>query len=268
MYLSDEQAKKKVLAEKYGGVESDAYRADCARIDAHEPFEYILGLADFLGCRIDLSQRPMVPRDETAHWVKRVIEEWKNKGSITALDAYAGSGNIGIALAKHLPEAHITFNELDKNLLPQIAKSLELNGIDAKLAPLENPAGTVTNKKTSSLMGRATLIAGDSLEKITGTFDIICANPPYVDPAGEADMDPEMHYEPRIAFFGSSDGFAHHRELIKDGKKYLTPRGVLYVECDMTQVEELKKILANTDWNWEFWNDPYGHEGIMVLRQN
>ena len=188
----------------------------------------------------------MVPRDETAHWTKRVIEEWKNKGPVTALDAYAGAGNIGIALLAHLPESHVTFNEIDANLMPQIARSLELNGIDAS---------------------RATLIAGDSLEKITGTFDIICANPPYVDPAGESEMNPEMHYEPHIAFFGSADGYGHHRELIQEGKKYLTPRGVLYVECDMTQVDTLKKILADTDWKWEFWNDPYGHEGIMVLRQ-
>jgi methylase of polypeptide subunit release factors len=112
---------------------------------------------------------------------------------------------------------------------------------------------------------RATLIAGDSLEKITGTFDIICANPPYVDPADEGDIDPEMHYEPRIAFFGSADGFGHHRELIARGRNHLTPRGVLYVECDMTQVGELKKILAGTDWRYEFWNDLYGNEGIMVL---
>ena len=245
MYLSDEAAKQKVLREKYGGVENDAYCDDCARIDAHEPFEYILGYADFLDCRIDLSYKPMVPRDETAFWTKRVIEEWKDKGSITALDAYAGAGNIGIALLKYLPESHVTFNEIDANLMPQIAKSLERNGIDAS---------------------RATLIVGDSLEKITGTFDIICANPPYVDPAGEADMDPEMKYEPHIAFFGSSDGYGHHRELIREGKKYLTERGVLYVECDMTQAEELKKMLADTDWNWEFWNDPYGHDGVMVLR--
>ena len=245
MYLSDEAAKQKVLHEKYGGVESDAYRADCARIDAHEPFEYVLGYADFLDCRIDLSYKPMVPRDETAHWVRRVIEEWKDSGPVTALDAYAGAGNIGIALMKHLPESHVAFNEIDAELMPQIAKSIELNSLD---------------------MSRATLIAGDSLEKITGTFDIICANPPYVDPAGEADMDPEMKYEPHIAFFGSSDGYGHHRELIREGKKYLTPRGVLYVECDMTQVETLKSILKDTDWKWEFWNDPYGHEGIMVLR--
>ena len=253
MYLSDEAAKQKVLAEKYDGVESDAYRADCARIDAHEPFEYVLGYADFLDCRIDLSYKPMVPRDETAHWVKRVIEEWsldftrdkKDKEPVTALDAYAGAGNIGIALMKHLPTARVTFNEIDANLMPQIAKSIELNGLDAS---------------------RATLIAGDSLEKITGTFDIICANPPYVDPAGEADMDPEMKYEPHIAFFGSADGYGHHKELIARGREFLTPRGVLYVECDMTQVETLKKILADTDWRYEFWNDPYGHEGIMVLR--
>lgn len=245
MYLSDEAAKQKVLKEKYNGVESEDFHADCARIDAHEPFEYVLGYADFLDCRIDLASKPMVPRDETAHWVARVIEEWKDKGPLTALDAYAGSGNIGVALAKHIPEAQVTFNELDADLLPQIAKSLECNGIDAS---------------------RATLIAGDSLEKITGTFDIICANPPYVDPAGEADMDPEMKYEPHIAFFGSSDGYGHHRELIREGKKYLTERGVLYGEFDMTQADEIKRLLAASDWKYEIWNDPYGHEGVMVLR--
>lgn len=246
MYLTDAAAKQKVLQEKYAGIESDAYRADCARIDLHEPWQYILGYADFLGCRIDLSYTPMIPREETAFWVAQVIEEWKEKESIKALDLYAGSGNIGIALLQHLPQAHVTFNELDEKLLPQIARSLEMNTID--------PA-------------RATLIAGDSLEKITGTFDLICANPPYVDPAGEADMDPEMHFEPHIAFFGSSDGFGHHRELLREGQKYLTERGVLYVECDMTQVEELKKILAETDWKYEFRNDPYGNEDLMVLRK-
>lgn len=245
MYLTDEAAKQKILQEKYNGAESSAFRADCARIDAHEPWEYVLGHADFLGCRIDLSQRPMVPRDETAHWVARVIEAWKGAGAIRALDLYAGSGNIGIALAKHLPEAQVTFNELDEKLLPQIARSLELNGIDTR---------------------RTTLLAGDSLEKIAGKFDVICANPPYVDPAGESEMDPEMRYEPHIAFFGSSDGYGHHRELIERGREFLTEHGVLYVECDMTQADTLKKMLADTDWRYEFWDDPYGHPGVMVLR--
>ena len=255
MYLSDDAAKQKVLAEKYGGVETDEYRADCARIMAHEPWEYILGYTDFLDCHIDLSYKPMIPRDETAHWTKKVIEEWKDKGPLTAIDLYAGAGNIGIALLKHLPESRVSFNEIDANLMPQIAKSIELNGIDASRA----------TRLAEDGKPRWTLIAGDSLEKVEGTFDVICANPPYVDSAGEADMDPEMKYEPHIAFFGSPDGYGHHRELIKEGKKYLTPRGVLYGEFDMTQAEEIKKMLAATDWNYEIWNDPYGHEGVMVL---
>lgn len=249
MYLDHDAAKAKILAEKYDGVPTEAFRADCARIDAHEPWQYVLGYAEFLGCRIDLpnAHPAMVPRDETAFWVERVIREWGSAGPLRALDCYAGSGNIGIALLKHLPEAQVTFNELDEALLPQIAHSIEVNNIDS---------------------ARATLITGDSLKNITGKFDIICANPPYVDPADAGDIDPEMHYEPQIAFFGSSDGFGHHRELIREGKRYLTPRGVLYVECDMTQVEELKSMLAATDWNYEFWNDLYGNEGVMVLRRS
>jgi len=245
MYLTLKAAKERVLSEKYHGVETDAYRDDCARLDAHEPWEYVLGSTDFLGATIDLSYRPMVPREETAFWVRRVIEEWGDAGPVRALDLYAGAGNMGIALLKHLPQATCVFNEIDEKLLPQIAKSLEINAIDPS---------------------RATLIAGDSLQKITGKYDIIVANPPYVDPAGESEMDPEMRYEPHIAFFGSTDGYGHHKELIENGKRYLTERGVLYDECDMTQVDELKKLLATTDWNYEFWKDPYGNEGVMILR--
>lgn len=245
MYLSQEQAKEKILREKYNGVESEAFHADCARLAAHEPWEYVLGHTDFLDCHIDLSAKPMVPRDETAHWVARAIEEWRGKGPVEALDLYAGAGNIGIALLRHLPEARVTFNEIDAGLLRQITKSIGLNGIDPK---------------------RAVLLAGDSFEKITGTFDMICANPPYVDPASEADMDPEMRYEPHIAFFGSEDGYAHHRELIARGCEFLTSRGVLYGEFDMTQAEEIKRLLTASDWQYELWDDPYGHEGVMVLR--
>jgi hypothetical protein len=151
MYLSQEQAKEKILREKYNGAESDAFRADCARLAAHEPWEYVLGHTDFLDCHIDLSFKPMVPRDETAHWVARAIEEWRDKGPVEALDLYAGAGNIGIALLRHLPEAQVTFNEIDAGLLRQIAKSIGLNGLDTK---------------------RAVILAGDSFEKVTGTFDM------------------------------------------------------------------------------------------------
>ncbi|HEX8993876.1 MAG TPA: HemK family protein methyltransferase [Candidatus Paceibacterota bacterium] len=251
-YLSQQEAIEKILAEKYGlpaqagGVPSAEFLNDKARIEAGEPWQYVLGYADFLGCHIDLSDRPMIPRPETAFWVEKVIGEWKDAGDIKALDLYAGSGNIGVALLKHLPQAHVTLSELDAHLLPGIERSIVASGVDPS---------------------RSTLIAGDSLENIHDTFDVICANPPYINPADEADLDPEMRHEPHIAFFGSSDGMAHHRELIERGKDFLTDRGVIYCECDMDQVSDLEKLLETTDWKYEFWKDPFGHEDLMVLRR-
>ncbi len=256
-YLTTTEAIEKILAEKYAGVSSAAFEADKHRIERGEPWRYVLGYADFLDCRIDLSQRPMIPRPETAFWVQKVIEECssnsaqdkKGKGPIKALDLYAGSGNIGVALLKHLPQAHVTFSELDEKLLPGIERSIVDSGIDPS---------------------RATVIAGDSLNAIESTrvFDVICANPPYIDPADEADLDPEMRHEPHIAFFGSADGMAHHRELIERGREFLSQHGAIYCECDIDQVPELKRILATTDWYHEFWKDPFGHEDVMVLHNS
>lgn len=245
MHLSPSDAKKKLLMEKYHGSESAAYRADCARIDAHEPYQYLLGYADFLDCRIDLSARPMIPRDETAFWLRRVIDEWEDAGPITTLDLYAGSGNMGITLLRHLPESRVTFSEYDASLLPGIERSLALNGISRD---------------------RATLLSGDSLSPIHGRFDVIVANPPYLDPALDADMDPEMRYEPRLAFYGSDDGYKHHRELIAQGRDHLGKDGVLYVQCDMTQADTLKSLVATTSWRWDVWDDAYGNPGVLVLR--
>lgn len=245
MYLLQEDAIQKVLQEKYGGVESAEFLADKARIVAGEPWQYVLGHSEFLGCRIDLSFRPMIPRLESAFWVEKVIAEWKHKKGVKALDLYAGSGNIGVALLKHLPGSLVTFSELDGNLLPGVEQSIITSGVDSS---------------------RATLLAGDSLEKVEGTFDIICANPPYIHPKFEEELDPEMKHEPRVAFFGSSDGLGHHRELIREGKKYLKAGGAIYCECDPEQVPELQGLLAETDWKYEFWDDPYGAPGVMVLR--
>ena len=245
-YLSQSEAIQKVLQEKYAGKESEAFLADEARIKAGEPWQYVLGYSTFLGCHIDLARRPMIPRPETAFWVEKVVAEWKSKWPVVALDLFAGSGNIGVALLKWLPEARVMFSELDAALLPGIEESMIKSAVDPSLS---------------------TLIAGDSLEQVRGRFDIICANPPYIHPEAEGELDPEMKHEPRIAFFGSADGLAHTRELIEKGKQFLTQRGVIYCECDESQVSELKATLEKTDWKWEFWDDPYNHPGVVVLRQ-
>src|SRR3989344_9234434 len=114
----------------WGGGEGESSDADCVRLEAGEPYEYVLGYVDFLGAHIDLSYKPMVPRPETAFWVARAIEELKTQDRPLRLaDSFAGAGNVGLALLTNFPNATVDISELDPALAPQIQKNLELNHI-------------------------------------------------------------------------------------------------------------------------------------------
>ena len=117
-----------LLNEKYNGVETPEFFLDVERLKAGEPYAYILGWKDFLGVHIDLSCKPIIPRAETAHWALRAIEELKAKQvelgrPLRTFDAYAGSGNVGLAVAKHIPGTFVEISELDANLSPGIIAS-------------------------------------------------------------------------------------------------------------------------------------------------
>ena len=71
-----DQQIERLLKEKYEGAEIAGFRTDQERLKNGEPFEYVLGYTDFLGAKIDLSLRPMIPRPETAFWVERAINDF------------------------------------------------------------------------------------------------------------------------------------------------------------------------------------------------
>lgn len=243
----------RVLREKHADIASDAFRADEARLRAGEPVEYVLGYADFLGCRIDLVDRPMVPRYETAFWVEKAITEVQSRESvirspIRIADTFSGSGNVGTAILKHIPNTNVEFFELDETLLPGIARSLALNDIDPK---------------------RAAISVASGLDGLRGTYDAIFAVPPYVPRAALPDLDPEMRdWEPHLAFFADEDGRAFHRVLIERAWDFLNPGGTLYMETDMDHEEGTRAMLEGTRWSKvEFWPDPYGATPNVVLRK-
>jgi len=250
MSVHDKLAEQ-LLRDKYHDVVTPAYEADCARLLAGEPYEYVLGHVDFLGAHIDLSQKPMIPRPETAFWVKRAIEELKRQDKPLHLaDTFAGAGNVGLALLTHLLSATVDISELDPALASQIEKNLELNHI----AP-----------------GRARVITASALDGLTGPYDAILAVPPYVPYAALPDLDPEMiHHEPHLAFFAHDDGHEFHRVLISTAYDLLAPGGTLYMEADYDHNEAIKKLVAESGVPWqalEFWPDPYGATPNVVLRK-
>lgn len=243
------QLQEKLLQEKYSGVENEAFQVDCARLLSGEPYEYVLGYVDFLGAHIDLSYKPMIPRPETAFWVKNAIIELKALNRPLRLaDTFAGAGPVGLALLTHLPNATVDISELDPLLATQIKKNLTLNHIDPE---------------------RAEVITASDIQKLTGYYDAIFAVPPYVPYDALPDLDPEMRdFEPHLAFFAHNNGHEFHRILIEKAYDLLVPGGTLYMEADFDHNADIQQLVVGTPWkSLEFWSDPYGATPNVVLRK-
>ena len=155
-----------LLKEKYKGTESPAFRADLERLKAGEPLAYLIGHTPFLNCEISLDSHPLIPRTETEYWVEKAIESIQkdSKPDTKILDLCAGSGCIGVAVAKAVSDSHITFAEIDPNHLSTIRKNLEHNLPDY-------------SKRKEYLK----VVESNLFENIEGTFDLILTNPPYID---------------------------------------------------------------------------------------
>lgn len=240
---------EKLLREKYQGRETDAYAVDCVRLKNGEPYEYVLGHVDFLGARIDLSLRPMIPRPETAFWVARAIEELKQREGVVRLaDTFAGSGNVGIALLVNLPQATVDISELDPALRAQIEANVALNGVARE---------------------RVRIMTASGIEGLEGEYDAIFAVPPYVPYAALPELDREMiDFEPHLAFFAHEHGHEFHRILIEHAWGHLREGGTLYMEADINHNDAVRDMVQGTPWSkLEFWPDPYGDTPNVVLRK-
>ncbi len=240
---------QKLKEEKYSGIESQDFFSDVERLTKGEPYEYVLEYVTFLGARIDLSLRPMIPRYETAFWVLQAMEELKTKNKTLRLaDTFAGAGNVGLALLTNLENATVDICELDPALKAQIEINLKKNSIEPT---------------------RGQAIVASALDGLVGKYDAIFAVPPYVPYEALPNLDPEMiNFEPHLAFFAHNNGHEFHEILIESAWDFLEDGGTLYMETDMDHEEWIRNRVKGTKWsNLEFWPDPYGATPNVVLRK-
>jgi len=244
-----------LLKEKYNGTAMPEFEADVERLKKGEPLAYIIGWIPFYDCKIDVSLHPMIPRPETEFWVERAVGELNalNKKTLRLADTFSGSGCIGVALLKHLPNATVDLSEFDPKLTEQLRINVRLNNIDES---------------------RATCAQADALGGLTGTYDAIFANPPYIDPKAIPEMDVSVvNYEPHLSLFAGERGLDYIKLIINTGAQYLNPGGTFYIECDAHQKDWIEELLADqtaqtkTPWKHEFWFDQYGQVRFLILRK-
>lgn len=252
-----------LLREKYFNKPTKKFKKDVERLKKGEPVDYIIGFTEFLGCKIDLSKKTLIPRPETEFWVEKAIKdiyhEFQTFGnrSIRVLDIFSGSGCIGIAVLKHIKSAKVVFAEKDphyqkisvgasKNLLKQIEINLKINNITKN---------------------RCKIIKSDVFSKVEGRFDYILANPPYIPTARKNKVQKSvLKYEPKIALFGGEDGLFYVKKFLAEAKNFLNSDGKIYMELDSIQKKQIEKLLKQYHYkSWKFHKDQYGKWRYVVI---
>ncbi len=200
----------------------------CRRRLAREPVSRIIGMRGFHGLDFEIGPASLDPRPETETLVDGVLGLIANglvPGGNTPqiLDLGTGSGAILVALLTRLPESTGV-------------------GVDISLEAL---AIARRNVDRHGLAGRAMLQASSWFEAVTGTFDLIVANPPYIPTSEIEALDPEVHrYDPHAALDGGPDGLEPYRRIAAGAAQTLRPGGWLVTEIGMGQSDSISAILA------------------------
>jgi len=206
------------------------------------PEEYVQGFAIFSGIKIDLSCRVLIPRPETEFWVTKAVDDLLNlkRRNLRILDIFSGSGCVGIAVAKSLPDARVDFGDIDPRSITQIKINIAANQI---------PQG-FTNVYKSDIFN----------DIPPCLYDAILANPPYIDPARIAEVqDSVLDHEPHGALFSANGGLRIIEDFLKQAIKFLKPGGFIYLEFDALQmgaIEDLAEIGGYMSIS--FFKDQYG----------
>jgi release factor glutamine methyltransferase len=194
---------------------------------AAEPVARILGVKEFWGLPLQLSAATLVPRPDTETVVELALESGRSEHAplqrLRIADIGTGSGAILLALLSEWPEACGV-------------------GTDISLAALQTAR---SNAARLGFTPRAAFVACDYAAALSGDFDLIVSNPPYIRSADIAGLASEVReYDPPAALDGGADGLDAYRALIPQAAGLLAPRGRLIVEAGLGQSGSVQGLMT------------------------
>ena len=188
---------------------------------AHEPLQYLTGVAYFRHLELKVGPGVLVPRPESELLVEAVLTHIeKMNGAVSVVDLGSGSGALALAIATEAPQTHVIAVEKSADAIHWLKENVSF--IDEKVRILESDVAT-------------------ALEGVK--CDVVIANPPYI-PDSEALPKDVATHEPAVALFGGPDGMRAPRLFIAAAARLLKPAGFLAIEHHETQAEEVGDVLT------------------------
>jgi release factor glutamine methyltransferase len=193
---------------------------------AGEPVARILGVKEFWGLPLQLSPATLVPRPDTETIVEFALEIRRSEhGSQSSriADIGTGSGAILLALLSEWREAVGVGTDISLDAL-RIAKD---------------------NANRLGLASRAAFVACNYMAALSGTFDLIVSNPPYIRSADIGELDREVRdHDPSLALDGGADGLDAYRGIVPEAARLLAPGGTLIVEAGRGQSGPISQLMS------------------------
>ena len=243
MYLSesndvlDEEQLKTSISDQ---VQEKAKEVLYQRVTESKPLPYITNEAYFCGKKFYVDERVLIPRSPIAELINNRFEPWLNPNSINrVLEIGTGSGCIALSIAEAFSDIEV------------VATDISPDAIDvARL-----------NTKAHGFEQQVEIIESDLFENVSGVFDLIITNPPYVPDKIMLDLPKEYLHEPHMALAAGEKGLDFISRILHDAPPFLSDNGIVIIEAGVAS-ENMEK-----GFNMPFiWIDfEIGGEGVALI---
>ena len=219
-----------------------------------EPIAYILGEKEFWSLTLNVSEGTLIPRPDTEILVEKALQIAlekleKNPQHFRILDLGTGTGAIALALASELSP-----------ICQKRQISLEIIGVDLMPDVVELAQSNAERNKLN-----VQFLQSRWFENITGQFDLIVSNPPYIDAQDEHLRQGDVRFEPLSALVANDAGYADLRHIIELAPSYLNSNGVLLLEHGWQQGEKVRSIFQENHWEMVETVRDYGDNERVTL---
>lgn len=190
------------------------------RVKSGEPLQYILGKWDFYESEFYCGKGVLIPRPETEELCDKAVNHIKTLPKCVVYDLCAGTGCIGLSIAKKCKNAKVYLVEKSEDAMPYLLKNAQ--GID------------------NAQVFCADITKDIDLEKA----DVIVSNPPYIKTQDIPSLQKEVQYEPVMALDGGADGLDFYRIINDNWCSKLNDNATVFLEIGNEQADAVKGIMT------------------------
>ena len=215
-----------------------------ARRAKREPLQYIIGEVDFYREKYKVSPDCLIPREDTEILVDLAVKNIPEGKSF--LDLCTGSGCIAVSTLKNTRGTHAVAVDLSESALSLARYNAEKNGV----------------------CDRVKFLCADALsDAVDGRFYAVLSNPPYVTEEAYKGLQPEIYFEPKMAFVGGETGLDFYHRILALYKDKIEEDGFFAFEIGYDQAEKITQIAKELGMNTEIIKDLSSNDRVAVIRR-